>query len=89
MPLLNLKPEQKSVRRYYESLAEFDALGIGHETAVRSAFQSLLDDTAGRFKWKLVPEYPIRRPGRKPASVDAALVAAVRETRCRWQRPRI
>ena len=74
MPLLNLKPEQRTVRRYYESLAEFDALGVGHETAVRSAFQSLLDDTARQFAWKLVPEYPIRRPGRKAASVDAALV---------------
>ncbi len=74
MPLLSLKPDHKSVRRYYESLADFDALGVVHETAVRSAFQSLLDDTAGQFKWKLVPEYPIRRPGQRAASVDAALV---------------
>ena len=85
MPLLSLKPDHKSVRRYYESLAEFDALGVAHETAVRSAFQSLLDDTARQFAWKLVPEYPIRRPGQRAASVDAALVDGFNLPRGYWE----
>ena len=40
MPVLNLKPGQKSVKAYYESLDQFDRIGVTHEAAVRSAFQS-------------------------------------------------
>ena len=59
MPSLTLKPTHKAVTAYYDSLAKFEKLGIKHETAVRSAFQELLEHCARQFDWKLVPEYPV------------------------------
>ena len=73
MPL-NLKPGHKSVEAYYRALAKFEQLGVTHETAVRSAFQELLDTCARQFDWKLVPEYKIKRKGRHPLSADGALL---------------
>ena len=57
MPTLNLKPTHKPVKAYYESLGQFDQLGVTHETAVRSAFQSLLESCGKQFDWTLVPEH--------------------------------
>src|SRR5208283_2403684 len=69
-----LKPTQKVVTDYYENLAGFARLGIKHETAVRSAFQELLEHCARQFDWKLVPEYPIKRKGQADAKADGALL---------------
>jgi hypothetical protein len=44
MERTNLKPTHKVVERYYQALKEFESLGMSHESAVRSAFQSLLED---------------------------------------------
>ncbi|MBI5772458.1 MAG: N-6 DNA methylase [Verrucomicrobia bacterium] len=74
MPMLALKPTHKSVSAYYDSLAKFARLGIKHETAVRSAFQELLEACARQFDWKLVPEYRIKRKGQADASADGALL---------------
>ena len=56
MPTLNLKPTHKPVKAYYESLDQFDRLGVTHETAVRSAFQSLLESCGKQFDWTLIAE---------------------------------
>ena len=61
MPSLELKPTHKVVTACYCSLAKFDKLGVKHETAVRSAFQELLESCARQFDWKLVLEYPSKR----------------------------
>ncbi len=74
MPSLILKPTLKVVTAYYDSLAKFAKLGIKHETAVRSAFQELLEHCARQFDWKLVPEYRIRRKGQADISADGALL---------------
>ncbi len=74
MPSLTLKPTHKPVAAYYASLAKFAKLGIKHETAVRSAFQELLEHCARQFDWKLVPEYRIKRKGQADASADGALL---------------
>ena len=74
MPTLQLKLTHKAVASYYESLAKFAKLGIKHETAVRSAFQELLEHCARQFDWKLVPEYRIKRKGQADASADGALL---------------
>ncbi len=74
MPTLELKPTHKVVAAYYASLAKFEKLGIKHETAVRSAFQELLESCARQFDWKLVPEYRIKRKGQADASADGALL---------------
>ena len=74
MPSLNLKPTHKAVTAYYEALAKFAELGDKHETAVRSAFQELLEHCARQFDRKLVPEYAIKRKGKPDAIADGALL---------------
>ena len=74
MPSLTLKPTHKAVTAYYASLAKFAKLGVKHETAVRSAFQELLEHCARQFDWKLVPEYRIKRKGQADAAADGALL---------------
>ena len=74
MPTLNLKPTHKPVAAYYESLDAFERLGVEHETAVRSAFQSLLETCGKQFRWTLVPEHSIALPQNKRIRVDGALI---------------
>ncbi len=74
MPNLNLKPTHKPVKAYYESLERFERLGVTHETAVRSAFQSLLETCGKPFRWTLVPEHSIALPQNKRIRVDGALI---------------
>ena len=59
MTTLNLKPTHKPVKAYYESLQRFESIGVSHETAVRSAFQTLLEYCGRQFDWILVPEHSI------------------------------
>ena len=73
-PSLNLKPAHKPVKAYYESLKRFDQLNVTHETAVRSAFQTLLEYCGHRRKLTLVPEYSITLRKNKRISVDGALI---------------
>jgi predicted helicase len=70
-----LSPPKKALDLYQQSLADFARLGAKHETAVRSAFQVLLDDCARQCGWKLVPEYPVLRRGRHPLRVDGAVMS--------------
>ena len=81
MTTLNLKPTHKPVKAYYESLQRFESIGVSHETAVRSAFQSLLEHCGKQFNWILVPEHsmtPLIRGARgvknKRIVVDGALI---------------
>ena len=81
MTTLNLKPTHKPVRAYYESLQRFESIGVSHETAVRSAFQTLLEYCGRQFNWILVPEHsmtPLIRGARgvknKRIVVDGALI---------------
>ena len=73
MPPLNLKPTHKPIKNYYAALDQFNRLGVTHETAVRSAFQSLLKHYGRKLNWTLVPEYPINRQQRRVV-VDGALI---------------
>ncbi|MEI7937750.1 MAG: hypothetical protein WCK27_13765 [Verrucomicrobiota bacterium] len=66
MQRLELKATHKPVQNYYSALRQFDNLGVTHETAVRSAFQGLLDHCARQHDWTLVPEWEIRRPRQQP-----------------------
>ena len=60
MPTLTLKPTHKSIREYYTALDRYAQLGVTHETAVRSAFQFLLESCGRQFDWTLVPEHSIQ-----------------------------
>ena len=85
MPTLNLKPTHKPVKAYYESLNQFDRLGITHETAVRSAFQSLLESCGKQFDWTLVPEHPMALNRNKRIVVDGALIDNFRLPHGYWE----
>jgi hypothetical protein len=74
MSQLHLKPTHKVVQDYYDSLAKFDSLGIKHEGAVRSAFQSLLESCARQSDWKLVPEYRCKGRAGNQVQLDGALL---------------
>ncbi len=85
MPTLNLKPTHKPVRAYYESLDQFDRLGVTHETAVRSAFQSLLESCGKQFDWTLIPEHPMTLNRNKRIVVDGALIDDFRLPHGYWE----
>ena len=85
MPTLNLKPTHKPIKNYYAALDQFNRLGVTHETAVRSAFQSLLQHCARQFKWTLVPEHSMNAPRNKRIAVDGALIDDFRLPHGYWE----
>ena len=74
MPTLNLKPSHKSVKDYYAALGRFTHLNVTRETAVRSAFQSLLEHCARQLRWTLVPEHTVNPRASRRVIVDGALI---------------
>ena len=85
MPTLNLKPAHKSIKAYYSALDQFAKLGVTHETAVRAAFQTLLEHCARQCKWTLVPEYGVSTGRGRRIVVDGALVDDFRLTHGCWE----
>ena len=85
MPLLNLKSSHKPIVAYYDSLGKFDQINIFNESAVKVAFQNLLESCARQFDWSLVLEWPIKRPKTVPLKVDGALVDAFKLTHGFWE----
>ena len=71
---LNLKPTHKPIKAYDAAIKQFDRLGVTHETAVRSAFQSLLEYCARQFNLTLVPEHSITVHRNRRIIVDGALI---------------
>jgi hypothetical protein len=61
----HVKPTHKAIQAYYQSLQEYSAHDVGHETALRSAFQNLLAETARARHWLLVPEQSTRVGGKR------------------------
>ena len=82
---MNLKPTHKPIREYYAALGQFEHLGITHETAVRSAFQALLEHCSRQCQWTLVPEYAITRPGKRRIVVDGAMIDDFQLTHGIWE----
>ena len=85
MPTLNLKPTHKPVKSYYSALDQFAKLDVTHETAVRAAFQTLLENCARQCKWTLVPEYGVSTGRGRRIVVDGALVDDFRLTHGCWE----
>lgn len=57
---LQLKPTDKILHNYQLTLREFRHASIEHESATRSAFQTLLAELARRRKWQLIPGHPYK-----------------------------
>ncbi len=51
-----LRPAHRAIKAYYETLAQYGDQHVAHEGALRSAFQTLLADTARAHGWTLIPE---------------------------------
>ena len=91
MRTLALKSNHKKVAAYHASLADFAKLGVKHETAVRAAFQALLEDCTslvnkGRAdKWKLVPEYSLKTKVGAKITPDGALLDSFRLMHGLWE----
>ncbi len=82
---MNLKPTHKPVREYYAALDRFDRLGVTHETAVRAAFQTLLEQCARQCAWTLLPEYAINLRRARRIVIDGALVDDFQLTHGFWE----
>ena len=74
MPTLNLKPTHKAITAYYAALERYQHLGVSHETAVRAAFQALLEACARQRHWTLVCEYTLNI-GRRDLPVSTGSVS--------------
>lgn len=82
---LSLKPSHKPIKNYYEVLEQYSKLGVDHEGAVSSAFQSLLESCARQFQWTLIPQYAIKRSKKQPIRIDGALVDSYNLPRAYWE----
>ncbi len=72
--LFHLKPTHRAVSGYYLALAQFANVGARHESAVRAAFDQLIEACAGPLKWTLVREYELRRKAESSLRLDGALL---------------
>jgi hypothetical protein len=59
-----VKPTHKAIVAYYQTLQAYGEHDVEHETALRSAFQNLLAETAKAHQWMLVPEQSTRVGGK-------------------------
>ena len=85
MPTLNLKPTHKPIKSYYAALDRFANLAVTHETAVRAAFQDLLQHCARQAGWTLVPEHAVNPRRGQRIIVDGALIDDFRLTHGYWE----
>jgi predicted helicase len=51
-----IKPTDKAIKAYYAALEAYRQQDVEHETAVSTAFQSLLDQVGRHFGWTLIPQ---------------------------------
>jgi len=59
-----VKPTQKALQTYYAALRAYADQGVENESALRSAFQNLLEETGRHFGWTLIPELAGAAEGR-------------------------
>ena len=91
MRTLALQPRHPRIAGYHASLADFARLGVKHESAVRAAFQALLEDCTSLVnksradKWKLVPEYSLQTKAGAKITPDGALLDSFRLLHGLWE----
>jgi predicted helicase len=57
--------QKRAIDQYYKELAAYQTHNVKHETAVRSAFQTLLSTFAQSANWLLIPEQTLAN-GKRP-----------------------
>jgi hypothetical protein len=61
----HVKPAHKAIQQYYAALQAYSDQHVEHETALETAFQRLLGDTARDVKgWTLIPKQTMKVGGR-------------------------
>ena len=85
MTTLNLKPTHNSITAYYAALDRYQQHGVTHETAVRAAFQALLEACTRQLDWTLICEQTLRLPDRNPIRLDGALLDEHSLPRGTWE----
>lgn len=83
--MLSLKATHKPIKDYYAELERYDHHGHDNEMTVRNAFQNLLEFYARKVSWQFIEEYPVKRKGRRDASVDGALLDQFSLPRAFWE----
>jgi predicted helicase len=58
-------PNAAPIRHYYEELAQYQAQGVTHELAVKTAFQNVLASLGPMVGWTLIPEQTLPN-GKRP-----------------------
>jgi hypothetical protein len=79
-----IKSTHKAIVAYYETLKAYGEHDVEHETALRSAFQNLLAETAKAHHWLLVPEQRTKVGG-KTVIPDATLCDEYNLHRGYWE----
>ena len=64
MSAAHLRPGHKILRNYYETRRLYSAHNVQHESALRHAFLTLLDQTARLRRWAVIQEYRLKVSGR-------------------------
>jgi len=63
-----IKPSHRAIEKYYQALRRLSGEHVTHELGLRSAFQSLLEDTAKLHGWSFIAELPVARASLPVAS---------------------
>lgn len=85
MITFSAKPTDKLIKDYYAVLGQYGRLNVEHETAVRSAFQSVLRGYSKKMDWTLVPEFAIQKDRTHRIVVDGALLDFWKQRRGFWE----
>ncbi len=59
-----IKSSHKAIKAYYETLKAYERQEVQHETALRTAFQNLLEQLGRQFGWTLIPELSDKAAGK-------------------------
>ncbi len=78
---MEIKPNHKAIKAYYQALEAYQQQGMTHEGAVSQAFAVLLETVAKPLQWTLILEYTL--PNRK--RIDGALLDSFRIPRGYWE----
>jgi len=84
MLTLNIKPNHKSVKEYYEAISKLADLGVSHEGAVSPAFASLLRHCATQFGQTLIEKSVYKHNGHT-LIIDGTLVDSFNLVHGYWE----
>jgi predicted helicase len=73
MRSLDLKPNHKAVKLYYETLAKYSEAGESKELTVKDAFADLLKYCCQKFGWMLIQEKRVTLANKKSIQLDGSL----------------